>query len=316
MVSRVTACEQVRTALDLPEVRELATALDATKWTGRPGYPTIALIGMCLIRHVYALPAWSMTAGLVAEHRGLQDVLGCCPSVYACYRFTGRLRRHHEALDDCLTRLVARVTVGEHLALDASDMPAWANGQRFVRKGGPLRERYSDPDASWGHRSAVSTRGHGGFYGYKLHLAVCTETELPVAWEVRTARDQESPVALPLLDQAMRRGVSPLTVAMDKGYDQAFVYEGCVERGCLPVIPLRKVKGGGPARLAPVIGRDTEEFTVRYRGRSSVERAFGRLKHHRGLSALRARRLARVQLHAELAVLATLASAAGMRARG
>ena len=56
--------------------------------------------------------------------------------------------------------------MGEHVALDGSDLPAYANGQRYVSKGGPERERYSDPDASWGHRSAVSTRKGGGFYGY------------------------------------------------------------------------------------------------------------------------------------------------------
>lgn len=43
-----------------------------------------------------------------------------------------------------------------------------------VTKGGPERERFSDPDASWGHRSAVSTPTGGGFYGFKLHLAVDT----------------------------------------------------------------------------------------------------------------------------------------------
>jgi hypothetical protein len=37
-----------------------------------------------------------------------------------------------------------------------SDLPAYANGQRFVSKDGPERERFSDPDASWGHRSAPS----------------------------------------------------------------------------------------------------------------------------------------------------------------
>ena len=51
---------------------------------------------------------------------------------------------------------------------------------------------FSDPDASWGHRSAVSTRKGGGFYGYKLDMAVCTATDLPLAWNVRTARDNES----------------------------------------------------------------------------------------------------------------------------
>jgi hypothetical protein len=44
-------------------------------------------------------------------------------------------------------------------------------GQRYLYNHGPERQAYSDPDASWGHRSAVSTRKGGGFYGYKLHLA-------------------------------------------------------------------------------------------------------------------------------------------------
>jgi hypothetical protein len=68
-----------------------------------------------------------------------------------------------------------------------SDLPAYANGQRLVSKNGRERERYSDPDASWGHRSAVSTRKGGGFYGYKIDALVCT------------ARPQarRDPVALP-----------------------------------------------------------------------------------------------------------------------
>ena len=35
---------------------------------------------------------------------------------------------------------------------------------------------YSDPDASWGHRSAVSTRKGGGYYGFKVDMAVCSRT--------------------------------------------------------------------------------------------------------------------------------------------
>jgi hypothetical protein len=53
-------------------------------------------------------------------------------------------------------------------------MLAYANGQRFVSKNGPERDRFSDPDASWGHRSAVSTRKGGGFHGLKIDMAVCT----------------------------------------------------------------------------------------------------------------------------------------------
>ncbi len=73
-------------------------------------------------------------------------------------------------------------------------MPAYANSQRFVSKGGRERalDEYSDPAASWGHRSAVSTRKGGGYYGYKLHMAVCTRTGLPMAWAVETASANES----------------------------------------------------------------------------------------------------------------------------
>jgi hypothetical protein len=119
-------------------------------------------------------------------------------------------------------------------------MPAYANGQRFVSKNGPERERFSDPDASWGHRSAVSTRKGGGFYGYKLDMAVCTATDLPLAWNVRTARDQECIHALPLIDKARERGFAVETAAMDKGYDLTTVYDGCEDRDVRPIMPLRE----------------------------------------------------------------------------
>ena len=63
--------------------------------------------------------------------------------------------------------------MGESIAIDGSDLPAYANGQRFVSKNGRERalSEYSDPDASWGHRSAISTRKGGGYYGYKVHAA-------------------------------------------------------------------------------------------------------------------------------------------------
>jgi hypothetical protein len=66
-------------------------------------------------------------------------------------------------------------------------------------EGGPEPKTSSDPDASWSHRSAVSTREAGSFYGDKLHRAVCTETSLPLAWRMETAKAAESSFAVPLL---------------------------------------------------------------------------------------------------------------------
>src|SRR5207244_3824828 len=117
------------------------------------------------------------TAALIAEHAALREALGEAPSVYALYRFATKLRQHKPLLDACLDRVASslRAEIPEYardIAIDASDLPAYANGQRFLSKNGLERERYSDPDASWGHRSAVSTRKGSGFYGYKLHAAV------------------------------------------------------------------------------------------------------------------------------------------------
>jgi transposase, IS5 family len=308
-VSRQSAVT-IAAILDSAEIRRFIEDLEATRSTGRPGYPVRALLGVALAKSLYAIPTWSRTLALVQEHEALQRALGATPSVYAAYRFAVKLRQHGELLDQCIQRVLARLRMerpdmGRHLAIDASDLPAYANGQRYVSKGGRERalSEYSDPDASWGHRSAVSTRKGGGFYGYKIHAAVCTRTGLPLAWEVRTARENELPLALPLLDRVRAQCVVR-TAAMDKGYDQPVVYDGCHERGVEPIIPLRKTRYAIPdcKQRTPRDGR----WKALYKARGAVEREFGRLKHEWAMLPLRVRTLACVQLHVDLTILAKL----------
>lgn len=243
---------QLSILLDSPEIRRLIAELEETRWTGRPGNPVRTMVGLCLVKSVYALPTWTRTVALVGEHWKLQRVLGCegkPPSVYAAYRFAEKLRVNGDMLERCIDGVVEGLraklpTYGRDLAIDASDMPAYANGQRFVSKDSEVeRNWHTDPDASWGHRSAVSTRKGGGFYGYKLHLACDTATDLPVAWMVQSARSSESLFSAPLIDTARRRGLLADTAAMDRGYDISRVYGECEERDCLPVIPLRRTDG-------------------------------------------------------------------------
>ena len=252
--------------LDSPEIAQLIAELEGLRWTGRRGYPVRSLVGACLAKSLYAIPTWSRTASLIAEHTGLQEALGGCPSVYACYRFAAKIRKHRPLLDACIERVTASLRTqlpgyGRDIAIDASDLPAYANGQRYLSKHGPERERFSDPDASWGHRSAIGTRKGGGFYGYKLHAAVCAQTDIPVAWTVKTARTHESSAVSDLLTAVKDRGFTPETVALDKGYDVKPVYDACHQTGSLPIIPLRKtpaVKQG--KHLPPVCEHGTWTF--------------------------------------------------------
>jgi hypothetical protein len=356
-----SAVSELSALLDSPEIAGLIEELEATRWTGRPGYPIRAMVGMALAKSMYAIPTWTRTVALVREHPGLLDALGSekCPSVYACYRFTAKLRDHAKMLEDCIAAVIAALkkrnpVLGWDVAIDASDMPAYANGQRFVSKGGRERsdDEFSDPDASWGHRSAVSTRKGGGFYGYRLHMAVCAKTDLPLAWKVETGKMNESPIVVPLLDKLKGLGFNPETCALDKGYDNSTVYDACEDRDIRPVICLRetaRVKRGEhkpptcehgawrfagadyerkatkwrcptgeckPAsvwvkadRLHPLIPRETLRWKALYRGRASVERAFGRSKNEWALAPLRVRRIERVRLHADLTILSQLSCA-------
>jgi hypothetical protein len=157
---------QLAEVLDSPEIAALVSELEATRWTGRPGYPIRSMVGMALAKSIYAGPTWTRLAALVTEHPALRAAIAGgtpVPSVYACYRFTAKLRAYEHLLARCIDRVTAALHaqhpgMGANVAIDGSDMPAYANGPRFVSKGGRERERFSDPDASWGHRSAVSVR--------------------------------------------------------------------------------------------------------------------------------------------------------------
>jgi transposase, IS5 family len=356
-VPRRSAASELQDLLDSPEVAALCEELDALRWTGRKGYGSRALVGACLVKSLYAIPTWSRTAALIAEHDTLREALGDAPSVYACYRFAAKLRAHSPLVEATLGAIVSALRAelpeyGKDLAIDASDLPAYANGQRFLSKHGPERERYSDPDASWGHRSAVSTRKGGGFYGYKIHAAVCARTDLPIVARVETARAHESSLADDLLRRVRDLHFTPATATLDKGYDVGPVYEACEAAGAVPIIPLRKTPAvkrgehrapecehgtwtfagadfkrrmtkwrcpsGGckpasiwrkAARLHPLIPRESKRWGDLYRGRSAVEREFGRLKNEWGLGPLRVRGIEKVQLHADLCILARLACA-------
>jgi hypothetical protein len=248
-VAGASASAQLAALLDSPEIGRLIVELEATRWTGRPGYPIRTMIGLALAKSLYALPTWTKVVELVGEHWKLQRVLGCegrPPSKWSAYRFAAKLRENAPAVERCIESVVEGLKAklpdyGTDLAIDASDMPAYANGQRYVSKGSEVeRNWHTDPDASWGHRSAVSTRRGGGFFGYRLHMATCTATDLPVAWTVETAKAHETRFVADLLDTSQRRGAMAATAALDKGYDIQRIHTECMERDCLPLIPLKQ----------------------------------------------------------------------------
>ncbi len=92
---------------------------------------------------------------------------------------------------------------------------------------------------------------------------------------------------------------------MDKGYDNNPVLEETRERDVAPIICVRK---GRPTPLT-AIPYGSDERKRLYRGRSAVEREFGRLKNEHALTPLRTRGLAPVRQHVDLVMIARLGQA-------
>jgi hypothetical protein len=97
-VARRTVAEDLSTILESSEASRLTTGLEATRSTGRPGYPIRALVGMTLVKSMYAIPTWTRTVALVREHPMLAAVIapdGAVPTHWACYRFLSAPANRH-----------------------------------------------------------------------------------------------------------------------------------------------------------------------------------------------------------------------------
>ena len=279
-----------------------------------------ALVGACLVKSLFALPDLDVgcgadrgASGLAGRARRRSERVGHATASRASSARTS------PRLTPALTRVAAALRAqypdfGRDVAIDASDLPAFANGSgtsaRTARSASGSATR--TPPGGTAPPSARATGG--GFYGYKLHAAVCTRTGLPLAWRVETARRHESLFVAPLLDAAPRSRLQARDVSRwTRATTTPASTPSARSAACDPVIPLRGAKAKQPAlplalggRLFPRIPRHTQRFRDLYRGRAAVEREFGRLKHDYGLAPLRVRGLERVQLHADLTMLGRL----------
>ena len=101
---------------------------------------------------------------------------------------------------------------GKKIAIDSSHIIAYSNPKK-----------HSDPDAEWGCK-----REDFYFFGYKIHLVVDAETQLPIEVEVSPGNDADGPKAKSLIEKAQEL-ISPEMAAMDSAYDSHDNYQKCME---------------------------------------------------------------------------------------
>ncbi len=122
-------------------------------------------------------------------------------------------------LEDILRSMVQKlqgmgVITGRFLVVDATHTLAWYNTSRDTDKH-PL------PGAAWGNHQ-------GSFFGYKVHLLIDAESELPVAARLTPGNDYDSPHLMPLVNDFNQRYdvEEVMAVLADGAYDAEDLRKG------------------------------------------------------------------------------------------
>ena len=204
-----------------------------------------------------------------------------------------------ERLEDIMNSLLRElvdgdIIKGETLALDATFIKAWSR-----RDPGDDSHGYSDPE------SRVGRDGKTYDLGYKAHLAVDADSDMPVAAVVASANENEKKHTEELMDKASLVVEGFKVVVADSQYSSRRVRGYIGEHGAESVIPYPS----NHRRGEPVLRVDrffrTSGSAVERRvygvGRASVERVNSRLELV-GLDCLKLRGLRNVLVHVLLCI--------------
>ncbi len=187
---------------------------------------------------------------------------------------------------------------GETLALDATFIKAWSRRDPTDDSHG-----YSDPE------SRVGRDGKTYDLGYKAHLAVDADSDMPVAVVVASANENEKKHTEELLENASLAVEGFWGVVADSQYSSKRVRDIIVEHGAEPVIPYPSNHRRGERvlrvdRFFRTSGSANERRAYEV-GRASVERVNSRLEFV-GLECLKLRGLRKVMVHVFLCIIVML----------
>lgn len=185
------------------------------------------------------------------------------------------------------------------VAIDSTTLKGWSN---------PNRVKVSDKQAGWSVKK--NSRGSLSYtYGWKLHLAVDTETELPISAKVTAGNINDSKVMSNVLSEARLSlpQFRPQFIIADAGYSS--LSNLILAHRQYRAEPVIDINPGHKSLLKRTAGRRKQDWYQAIRKqRPAVERAFSRLKHG-SLDKITVRGRPKVTVHCYLAMIALQAVA-------
>ena len=284
---------------------DLLAALKAR--TGRPGYTIKILWKTYIAMVVLGLPTFAslirslQNNPLLAVACGITSADGI-PTKYAYSRFIRKLSQPKNVVKvkDVMRSLTRSLYAelpdfGKSVAIDSTDLKAWSNG---------AKKPVADPDATWAAKLDTSGKKKF-FFGYKLHLMVDTQYEIPIAANLTTGSLHDTRVASRVLGQVRFTygKFHPDYVICDAGYSSLKLRRLIKKQyHAAPIIKVNKAH-------KKAMFTETEEWKAIYNRRGSIERLFGRLKCYRRLNNITVRRIRKVTVHCFMPLIVVQAQA-------
>ena len=240
---------------------DLAEELDRPhRRGGNPGYPARQMLRLQLLRYLLGERYANRFLNRVGNDPRLLELCGMSnvPSERAFSDFKNhKLAPRQEELDrisaavveDCAGLMeelkesgaipADAPALGEMLAADATDIPAYAN---------PNCETPADCEAAWGYRppKSKSPQAESGrkdlFFGYGADVISDACYGLPLYLNVRPANRNEGPLLRADLDAALKLHpwLNPRYLTADKGYHARYNFRHLADLGITPVIAIPK----------------------------------------------------------------------------
>ena len=239
----------------LPDER-LMQHLERNRDRGRDDYPVRAIWNSILAGVIYQHPSVESLRRELSRNSQLRRLCGLAeekvPTSSAYSRFLNNLFNHEELIEEIFESLVDQCYellpgFGKHLALDGKAINSHARGRS--KTGGKDGRR--DLEANYGAKKYKEEREDGSlwekvttWFGYKLHLIVDADYELPVAFSVTPASHSEVKQAHHLFDALAENRPQILETAeyfmADRGYDDGKLLIKLWDRSSIkPVIDIR-----------------------------------------------------------------------------
>ena len=272
--------ERLNLVLEYMPDEELMRELEKERRNGRDDYPVRAMWNSILAGIVYQHPSIESLRRELLRNGQLRFMCGFrkgkVPEAYVYSRFFKKLFEKEEMINEMFNKLVDELEellpgFGKNLAIDGKAISSLSKRENKNKKEDGRR----DLDGDWGKKEYSGVREDGTawskvvkWFGYRLHIIVDADYELPVAFELTKASTSEVKQAHKMIEELDRKHPELIekceTMVADRGYDDTKLYVKLWDNyGIKPVIDIRNMwKDGEKTRQL----EDYENVVYNYKG--------------------------------------------------